>query len=113
MASCEQILKTLMLHKDSWPFRQAVNMREVPDYLELVKTPMDLGTIREKLNSAEYSDAESFVADVRLVFSNSDKYNLDTSEVGKAGKSLEKFFDQLFKDSFFQNDQKSKNQRKL
>ena len=37
---------------------------------------MDLGTIREKLNSAEYSDAESFVADVRLVFSNSDKYNL-------------------------------------
>ncbi|XP_068702379.1 tyrosine-protein kinase BAZ1B-like isoform X2 [Montipora foliosa] len=112
MASCEQILKTLMLHKDSWPFRQAVNLREVPDYLELVKTPMDLGTMREKLNSAEYPDAESFVADVRLVFSNSDKYNLDTSEVGKAGKSLEKFFDQLFEDSFFHNDQKSKNQRK-
>lgn len=44
--------------------------------MELVETPMDLGTIREKLNSWEYSDVESFVADVRLVFANSDKYNL-------------------------------------
>ena len=37
---------------------------------------MDLGTIRDKLKSLEYPDVESFVADVRLVFSNSDKYNL-------------------------------------
>lgn len=37
---------------------------------------MDLGTIREKLKCLEYPDVESFVADVRLVFSNSDKYNL-------------------------------------
>ena len=49
---------------------------QVPDYLELVKTPMDLGTIRDKLKNLEYPDVESFVADVRLVFSNSDKYNL-------------------------------------
>lgn len=44
--------------------------------MELITTPMDLGTIRDKLKSLEYPDVESFVADVRLVFSNSDKYNL-------------------------------------
>ena len=44
--------------------------------MELVKSPMDLGTIRDKLKNLEYPDVESFVADVRLVFSNSDEYNL-------------------------------------
>lgn len=29
MVCCEQILKDLALHEDSWPFRQAVNLREV------------------------------------------------------------------------------------
>lgn len=37
---------------------------------------MDLGIIKGKLNSLEYPDVDSFEADVRLVFSNSDKYNL-------------------------------------
>lgn len=37
---------------------------------------MDLGTIRDKLNSLVYTDIENFVADVRLVFGNSNKYNL-------------------------------------
>lgn len=37
---------------------------------------MDLGTIKEKLKTLQYPDVDSFVSDVRLVFSNSDKYNL-------------------------------------
>lgn len=37
---------------------------------------MDLGTVKEKMKSLEYPDVDSFVADVRLVFTNSDKYNL-------------------------------------
>ena len=49
---------------------------QVPDYLELIATPMDLGTIKEKLKTLQYPDVASFVSDVRLVFTNSDKYNL-------------------------------------
>ncbi|KAJ7380304.1 Bromodomain adjacent to zinc finger domain protein 2B [Desmophyllum pertusum] len=100
MDACEQVIKDLLLHEDSWPFTQAVNLREVPDYLELVTTPMDLGTVKEKLKSLEYPDVDSFVADVRLVFTNSDKYNLSTSDVGQAGKTMEKYFDKLFKEIF-------------
>ena len=29
MDACEQILRDLILHEDSWPFAQAVNLREV------------------------------------------------------------------------------------
>ena len=46
---------------------------------------MDLGTIREKLKCLEYPDVESFVADVRLVFSNSDKYNLVITRLSLLG----------------------------
>lgn len=112
MDTCEQILRALLLHEDSWPFTRAVNLREVPDYLDLVSTPMDLGTIKEKLNSLEYVDVDSFKADVRLVFSNSDKYNLSTSEVGQAGKNLEQYFDKMFEENFSSMDKKSKVHRK-
>lgn len=112
MDTCEQILRALLLHEDSWPFTRAVNLREVPDYLDLVSTPMDLGTIKEKLNSLEYVDVDSFKADVRLVFSNSDKYNLSTSEVGQAGKNLEQYFDKMFEENFSSKDKKSKVHRK-
>ncbi|KAL9979827.1 hypothetical protein ACROYT_G017544 [Oculina patagonica] len=110
--TCEQIVRDLLFHEDSWPFTHPVNLREVPDYLELVTTPMDLGTIKEKLRSLEYPDVDSFVADVRLVFSNSDKYNLSTSEVGQAGKNLEKYFDKLYNENFSNTNKKSKVQRK-
>ncbi|XP_027037611.1 bromodomain adjacent to zinc finger domain protein 1A-like [Pocillopora damicornis] len=112
MDTCEQILRALVRHEDSWPFTQAVNVREVPDYLDLVSTPMDLGTIKGKLNSLEYPDVDSFEADVRLVFSNSDKYNLSTSEVGQAGKKLEQYFDKIFEENFSSKDRKSKIHRK-
>ena len=29
MDTCEQIVRDLLLHEDSWPFTQAVNLREV------------------------------------------------------------------------------------
>lgn len=29
MDTCEQILRALVRHEDSWPFTQAVNVREV------------------------------------------------------------------------------------
>jgi len=112
MDICEQIVRDLLLHEDSWPFTQAVNLREVPDYLELIATPMDLGTIKEKLKTLQYPDVDSFVSDVRLVFSNSDKYNLSTSDVGQAGKNLEKYFDKLFKENFSNTGKKSKVQRR-
>lgn len=44
--------------------------------MELIATPMDLGTIKEKLKALQYPDVDSFVSDVRLVFTNSHKYNL-------------------------------------
>lgn len=59
------------------PFRERVNWEEwgLYDYLQVVKVPMDLGTIRSKLAKNEYKKAAEFARDVRLVWDNCKLYN--------------------------------------
>lgn len=45
------------------------------DYLQVVKIPMDLGTIRNKLSKNEYKKPVEFARDVRLVWDNCKLYN--------------------------------------
>jgi hypothetical protein len=59
------------------PFHERVNWEEwgLYDYLQIVKTPMDLGTIRVKLNKGEYNKPADFAKDMRLVWDNCKLYN--------------------------------------
>ncbi|KAI1853231.1 hypothetical protein JX266_001937 [Neoarthrinium moseri] len=54
------------------PFREAVKPVEdgVPDYLDKVTKPMDLGTVKSKMDNKEYNDEEEFLADIRQIFEN-------------------------------------------
>lgn len=52
---------------------------QLPTYLNVVKKPMDLGTIRGKIERNEYDDVASFIADVELVWSNAILFNGKTS----------------------------------
>ena len=40
------------------------------DYFDVVKKPMDFGTISEKLKFNEYTELQEFIDDVNLVFYN-------------------------------------------
>ncbi len=40
-----------------------------------MESPIDLSTIRDKLEMLEYEDAFQFAADVKLLFKNSRAYN--------------------------------------
>ena len=44
-------------------------------YLEEISHPMDLGTISQKLNQADYITMEEFAKDVELVFTNCRTFN--------------------------------------
>ena len=37
---CQSILRTLVNHSNSWPFRCPVEKAEVPDYYETIKDPI-------------------------------------------------------------------------
>lgn len=47
----------------------------LPDYPEIVKKPMDLGTVMLKLTSKRYKEFKEFVDDVNLIFANCMAYN--------------------------------------
>jgi len=89
--SCRSLLEDLMEHESSQPFNEPVD-EELTDYFEVVKNPMDLGTIRDKLNSHQYKTTEFFVDDVRLVFDNCLLYNEPSSEIGISAQILWSFF---------------------
>ncbi|KDN40096.1 Bromodomain-containing protein, partial [Tilletiaria anomala UBC 951] len=56
-------------------FAEPVPIEEVPGYAEVIKQPMDFGTIRSRVESSCYLDAESFIADMQLVTSNAMEFN--------------------------------------
>ena len=51
----------------------------IPEYLEIVKTPMDFGTIKHRLNINYYHRLQEFLDDMQLVFDNCIKFNGDDS----------------------------------
>eukprot|EP01080_Neovahlkampfia_damariscottae_P000199 gene199-4445_t len=96
---CYKILESLMLHHYSWPFLQPVDpvALNIPDYLDIIKTPMDLSTIKKKLLSGKYETIQEFAIDIRLVWQNCFTYNPPTSDVVKMAQDLDQFFETRFK----------------
>ncbi|XP_074871900.1 bromodomain-containing protein 1 isoform X3 [Carettochelys insculpta] len=56
-------------------FAQPVNLKEVPDYLDHIKHPMDLSTMRKRLDSQGYNNLHEFEEDFNLIIDNCMKYN--------------------------------------
>ena len=53
----------------------------IPDYLEIIKQPMDLGTIQKNIEEHVILSRDDFAAAVRLVFDNAFKYNKPGDDV--------------------------------
>jgi hypothetical protein len=51
-----------------------VEYMQIPDYIDIIKTALDLGTVQKKLKSVSYTSAFDFVPDVRLTFNNAMTY---------------------------------------
>ncbi|KAM8914075.1 bromodomain adjacent to zinc finger domain protein 1A isoform 2-T2 [Spinachia spinachia] len=92
LSACEQLTVELVRHEDSWPFMKLVSRSQVPDYYDIVKKPIALSTIREKVNNCEYQATGEFVSDVDLMFSNCLQYNPRHTNEAKAGHRLQQFF---------------------
>ncbi|KAI4327951.1 hypothetical protein L6164_020355 [Bauhinia variegata] len=59
----------------SYLFLKPVSKKEAPDYLDIIKRPMDLSRIREKVRNMEYKSREEFRHDVWQITYNAHKYN--------------------------------------
>lgn len=66
-------------------FMEPVDQNEVPDYSEVVKHPMDLSTMKSKIDNFEYSSIDDFEKDFNLMISNCLAYNAKDTIFYKAG----------------------------
>lgn len=67
MRRCRMVLDRLASDSFCQIFLEPVNLNDFPDYTEYVDQPMDLGTIRAKLEKKKYLAPENFARDVRKV----------------------------------------------
>lgn len=74
----------------AWPFLQPVNRDEVLDYYEVIKEPMDLSTMEDKLEKDSYPNPEDFIKDAMLIFKNCHFYNNETTAYAKAANKLQR-----------------------
>lgn len=64
----------------------------IPMYFSIIKHPMDLSTMTNKLKSGQYSTAAEFKSDADLMFSNCFKFNPPDNIVNQMGKEFEREF---------------------
>ncbi|TFY72637.1 hypothetical protein EVG20_g379 [Dentipellis fragilis] len=95
---CSKILDQLSRKQHqhvTMPFAEPVDWvkLQIPDYPKIIKKPMDLLTMRRKLDNGEYSSAERFRDDFKLIISNCFTYNSPGTPVNQAGIELQHLFD--------------------
>lgn len=93
-----RFLNQIQNHKQAWPFLNPVNRDEVPDYYDVITSPMDLSTMEEKLENDAYTAPKELVRDLQLIFSNCRQYNDATTVYAKCAAKLEKFMWSLIKE---------------
>jgi len=97
---CYVILNKLKNHFFAGPFKNPVDVvaLNIPDYLTIIKEPMDLSTVEKNLRSDKYGNPNQFGADVRKIWKNAMTYNAEGSEIYKMTTEISNYFEKIFKD---------------
>ncbi|KAK1309022.1 Transcription factor GTE12 [Acorus calamus] len=100
LRDCTLLLKKLMTHSYGWVFNMPVDPVKlcIPDYFTIISKPMDLGTVKWRLEKRVYADTHMFAADVKLTFSNALHYNPPGNDVHEMAKQLDVFFASRWKE---------------
>ena len=99
LKKCKNILASLKKHRCSAPFLRPVDpiTLNCPDYFEIIKEPMDLGTVEKKLRNNSYTSPYGFFTDVRKIWSNAFTYNPRNSPVYNMTLEISHYFEDLYK----------------
>ncbi|CAN4083106.1 unnamed protein product [Withania somnifera] len=102
MRKCRQILMKLMKKRYGHVFNKPVDVKgmKLYDYYDIIKHPMDLGTVKSKLDMKEYKTPEDFAADVRLTFNNAMTYNPKGQDVHIMAEEFLGLFEEMFKPAY-------------
>uniref|UniRef100_A0A3B3U7R7 Bromo domain-containing protein n=1 Tax=Poecilia latipinna TaxID=48699 RepID=A0A3B3U7R7_9TELE len=88
------VVKALWRHQFAWPFYQPVDAVSLglPDYHKIITSPMDLGTIKKRLENNYYWSSSECLQDFNTMFTNCYIYNKPTDDIVLMALALEKIF---------------------
>lgn len=95
-----ELLKDICRHPQAVWFLEPVDpiALNIPDYVKIVKNPMDFGTIRANLEGLRYEDMAAFAEHMRLVFRNAMLFNqLPENPVHVAARDLSARFEDKYR----------------
>ena len=91
----QHVLNQIKSHASAWPFLEPVDPQETGayNYYEVVKNPMDLRTIQERLDGGGYYvNKDIFLADLNRMVKNAVDYNGPGHYITELAQSLQRFY---------------------
>ncbi|RKP35306.1 hypothetical protein BJ085DRAFT_22053, partial [Dimargaris cristalligena] len=98
----KRLLRKIMASRSAYPFLQPVDpVRDgCPTYFQFIKEPMDLGTMKRKLDTNRYTSLQQFHDDFHLVINNCYLFNPIGTFVYTEGQEIESMFEQEWSEAF-------------
>lgn len=93
-----KLLDTFIEQEEVAPFLEPVDWEALglPEYPEIIKKPMDLGTIKSKLSSGKYKEPIDFAKDMRLVWENAMTFNQAGSQIYDVAQNFHRLFQRKY-----------------
>lgn len=94
----KKIIKLIVDFKDreervlSDPFMKLPPKRELPDYYEVIKKPVDIQKIRNRIREHKYRSLDDLESDFMLLCQNAQAYNIETSTIFEDSVVLQSVF---------------------
>ena len=73
---------------------------KAPGYSGIIRRPMEMDTIEEKIENTSYASPVGFVDDILLMLNNCRLYNGPDNEYTETADELEEMFKVIFKNNF-------------
>ena len=98
----EKVFTSIESDSQAYDFLEPVDYvaLNILDYPSIIKTPMDLGTVKSKLKDHKYPTFLEFLSDIDLIWTNCRTYNMAGSEIVKMANHCEKVFKRLIEKQF-------------
>ncbi len=71
------------------PFHNCVDLRQVPDYAQLIRDPIWVKLIHERVGEMRYSNMDQFEAEFRRILANTKRYNPADDEANLPEKAVD------------------------
>ncbi|XP_076471622.1 uncharacterized protein LOC143301304 [Babylonia areolata] len=100
VAKLHKVLAVCFKHDEAWPFVESVEEKIAPGYFDLIKMPMNLSEMEEKLKNGRYGNKEEFSNDMDLIVENCENYNGPDHDFCIMARNLREAFEQAMRRFF-------------